>query len=62
MVYEEIQALNPGYAKIKTPHLDRVTKEGIVFTDGHSGSSVCNPTRHGLITGRYAWRTRKGRT
>lgn len=56
--YGEVQALNPKYGKIKTPHLDSVTREGLVFTDGHSGSAVCTPTRYGLLTGRYAWRTR----
>ncbi len=58
MGYGEVQALNPEFGKIKTPNLDKVAKDGLVFTDGHSGSSVCTPTRYGLITGRYAWRTR----
>lgn len=43
--------------KIPTPHTDRLAKEGTRFTDAHSGSSVCSPTRYGLLTGRYAWRT-----
>lgn len=58
MGYGEIQALNPKYGQIKTPELDKVVAEGITFTDGHSGSAVCTPTRYGLITGRYAWRTK----
>jgi len=37
--------------------VDRLAKEGMVFTDAHSGSSVCTPTRYGLLTGRYSWRT-----
>lgn len=41
-----------------TPGLDRLASEGMRFTDAHSGSSVCTPTRYGLLTGRYAWRTR----
>lgn len=45
-------------SKIPTPHIDRLAKEGIRFTDAHSPSSVCTPTRYGLLTGRYAWRTR----
>lgn len=45
-------------SKIATPHLDRLAKEGIRFTDAHSPSAVCTPTRYGLLTGRYAWRTR----
>lgn len=56
--YGDVQALNPARGKIKTPHLDRLAAQGMVFTDAHSGSSVCTPTRYGLLTGRYAWRTR----
>ena len=56
--YGDVQALNPARGKIKTPHLDRLVAQGMTFTDAHSGSSVCTPTRYGLLTGRYAWRTR----
>ena len=56
--YGDVQCLNPQRGKIKTPHLDRLAAEGMTFTDAHSGSSVCTPTRYGLLTGRYAWRTR----
>ncbi len=56
--YGDLQALNPARGKIPTPHLDRLTLQGMQFTDAHSGSSVCTPTRYGLLTGRYAWRTR----
>lgn len=45
-------------SKIQTPHLDRLALEGMRFTDAHTPSSVCTPTRYGLLTGRYAWRTR----
>jgi arylsulfatase A len=55
--YGDVQALNPARGKIKTPHLDRLVAQGMTFTDAHSGSSVCTPTRYGLLTGRYAWRT-----
>lgn len=44
--------------KIKTPRIDRLAAEGVRFTDAHSGSSVCTPTRYGLLTGRYSWRSR----
>lgn len=44
-------------SKIPTPHLDRLAAEGLRLTDAHSPSSVCTPTRYGLLTGRYAWRT-----
>jgi arylsulfatase A len=56
--YGDVQCLNPARGKIKTPNFDRLAKEGMTFTDMHSGSSVCSPTRYGLLTGRYAWRTR----
>ncbi|MDZ8116997.1 sulfatase family protein [Pontiella agarivorans] len=45
--------------KIPTPHIDRMAREGMKFMDAHTGSSVCTPTRYGIITGRYCWRTRK---
>lgn len=44
-------------SKIPTPHLDRLAREGMRFTDAHTPSSVCTPTRYGLLTGRYCWRT-----
>lgn len=49
--------LNPD-AKFVTPNLDRMAAEGISFTNGHSSDSVCTPSRYGLLTGRYSWRTR----
>jgi arylsulfatase A len=45
-------------SKIPTPNLDRLASEGMRFTDAHSPSSVCTPTRYGLLTGRYCWRSR----
>ena len=56
----DIQPTNPN-SKIKTPNLNRLAKSGITFTDAHSSSSVCTPTRYGLITGRYNWRSRLAR-
>ena len=44
-------------SKIATPSVDRLAAEGMRFTDAHSGSAVCSPTRYGVLTGRYAWRT-----
>jgi arylsulfatase A len=44
--------------KIRTPALDRLVREGMSFSDAHSASAVCTPTRYALLTGRYAWRTR----
>jgi arylsulfatase A len=54
--YGDVQCLNPQRGKIATPHLDKLASQGMTFTDAHSGSSVCTPTRYGLLTGRYAWR------
>jgi len=56
--YGDVHCLNPQRGKIKTPNLDRLAAQGMTFTDAHSGSSVCTPTRYGVLTGRYAWRTR----
>ena len=47
-----------GATRIKTPNIDRLAREGMRFTDAHTPSSVCTPTRYGLLTGRYCWRTR----
>ena len=55
--YGDPVSYNPD-SKIPTPHLDRLAAEGMRFTDAHSPSSVCTPTRYGILTGRYAWRTR----
>ena len=48
---------NPA-SKIPTPRMDRLAAESVRFTDAHSPSALCSPTRYGLLTGRYAWRTR----
>ena len=56
--YGDVHCLNPAHGKIATPQMDRLATQGMVFTDAHSGSSVCTPTRYGILTGRYAWRTR----
>lgn len=56
--YGDVQCLNPLRGKIKTPNLDKLAAQSMVFTDAHGGSSVCSPTRYGVLTGRYAWRSR----
>ena len=55
--YGDVRSFNPA-GKVATPSLDRLAREGVRFVDAHSGSAVCTPTRYGLLTGRYAWRTR----
>ena len=57
MGYGDISYLNTD-SKIPTPNIDRIGKTGMYFTDAHSPSSVCTPTRYGNPTGRYCWRTR----
>jgi arylsulfatase A-like enzyme len=52
----DIQAHYPEN-KIATPYLDAFSSESMRFTNAHSGSACCTPTRYGLMTGRYAWRT-----
>lgn len=54
--YGDINAFNPD-GKIKTPHIDQLASEGMKFTDAHTSSAVCTPTRYGILTGRYNWRS-----
>ncbi len=56
--YGDVQCYNPQRGKIPTPNIDRLAGEGMRFTDGHSSSGVCSPSRYALLTGRYHWRTR----
>ncbi len=53
--YGDVSCLN-GDSKIPTPFTDRLRTQGMAFTDAHSNSAVCTPTRYGVLTGRYAWR------
>jgi len=55
--YGDLKCLNPD-GKIATTNFDRLASAGMAFTDAHSGSAVCTPTRYGIMTGRYAWRTK----
>ncbi len=56
--YGDVQCYNPERGRIPTPHIDRLASQGMRFTDGHSSSGVCSPSRYTLLTGRYHWRTR----
>ncbi len=56
--FGDVQCLNPIHGKIATPHLDRLAAQGMVFTEAHSSSAVCTPSRYSILTGRYGWRTR----
>lgn len=55
--YGDVKANNEN-GKIATPHMDRIAQRGMRFTDAHSSSAVCSPTRYGVMTGRYNWRSR----
>ena len=55
MGYGDLGVQNPD-SKIPTPNLDRLAKAGMRFTDGHSSSGVCTPSRYALLTGRFHWR------
>ncbi len=55
--YGDVRGLNPA-SKIPTPNMDLVFRQGVHFTDAHTNSAVCTPTRYGILTGRYAFRTR----
>lgn len=57
--YGDVGCYNPT-SKIPTPHLDQLAKDGMRFTDAHSSSTVCTPTRYSVMTGRMAFRTGYG--
>jgi len=54
--YGDVSAFNEN-SKLHTIHIDKLASEGMRFTDAHSNSALCSPTRYGILTGRYAWRT-----
>ena len=55
--YGDPGCYNPE-SKIHTPNLDQLAQEGLRFTDAHAASAVCTPSRYGILTGRYPWRSR----
>lgn len=57
--YGDVGCYNPN-TRIPTPHLDRLAKEGMRFSDGHAPVTVCTPSRYSILMGRYSWRTRQG--
>lgn len=57
MGIDSVSALNEKMG-LGTPHIDQLTREGMSFTDAHSTSGVCSPTRYSVLTGRYNWRSR----
>jgi arylsulfatase A-like enzyme len=57
MGYGDVSIYNEN-SKIATPNIDNLAKAGVQFTDAHTSSAVCTPTRYGILTGRYNWRSR----
>ena len=55
MGYGDLGANNPA-SKIPTPNLDQLAAAGMRFTDAHSSSGICTPSRYALLTGRHHWR------
>jgi len=56
MGYGDVSGFNEN-SKIQTPNIDRLVNEGVRFTDAHTSSAVCTPTRYSILTGRYNWRS-----
>ena len=59
MGIDSVSALN-AKSGIATPNINKLISQGMTFTDAHSGSAVCSPTRYGVLTGRYSWRVTMG--
>jgi arylsulfatase A-like enzyme len=55
--YGDVRCYNPNRGKIPTPHVDKLASQGMRFTDAHSSSGVCSPSRYTILTGRYHWRS-----
>lgn len=54
--YGDVSAYNHR-GQLVTPHIDQLARQGVRFTDAHTSSAVCTPTRYGILTGRYNWRS-----
>lgn len=57
MGYGDPKCYNPD-SKIPTPNMDKLSKQGMLFTDAHTAASACTPSRYAMLTGRYCWRSR----
>lgn len=55
--YGDVHCLNPERCKVATPNIDKLAAQGMTFTDAHSTSAVCTPSRYSILTGRYNWRS-----
>ena len=55
--YSSINSYGADKNLVRTPHIDRIAAEGVRFTNAYTPASLCSPTRYGLLTGRYPWRS-----
>jgi len=55
--YGDVHSLNPQRCKIDTPQMDKLVAQSMTFTEAHSSSAVCTPSRYSILTGRYNWRS-----
>ncbi len=53
----DVHCYDPAHARVPTPSIDQLAAQGMRFTDAHASGSLCSPSRYGLLTGRYSWRT-----
>ncbi len=53
----DVHCYDAQHSKVPTPNIDRLAAEGMLFTDAHTSAALCSPSRYGLLTGRYSWRT-----
>jgi len=56
--FGDVKCFGKERCRISTPHMDTLAAKGMRFLDAHSSSAVCTPTRYGILTGRYNWRSR----
>lgn len=55
--YGSVNSYGADKEFVRTPNIDRIAEKGVRFTNAHAPASVCSPTRYGLLTGRYPWRS-----
>ena len=55
--YSSVNSYGADKKLVRTPHIDSIAEKGVRFTNAYTPASICTPTRHGLLTGRYPWRT-----
>lgn len=56
--FGDVRCFDPR-SRIATPHIDALAEQGVRFTDAHAPDAICSPSRYGILTGRYSWRTER---